>query len=455
MLSLAHIDIDTSNRVKGLNMDLSRREILKISAVAAIGYSMKLGAQDQIPKPNQSPTDISPYQLARDEKFWKRIAIDFDVDSSFINLENGYYGLMPAPIYEKYLYNTQRLNRSNSFYLRKTFKTELESAREYLAKVLRVPVDEIAFTRGGTEALQNLISGFNKLNPGDQVLYADLDYYSCQYVFNSFVKKRGVSLVKINIPEPANKSNVIDTYAQALEDHPSLKLILLTHINNRTGLVLPVKEIVDLARQKGVDVIVDAAHSWGQLDFCIDDLNADFVILSLHKWIHAPLGLGCMYVRKNRLKDIDRCLGDELFSENDIRSRVHSGTMNVAPVLTLPSALDYHLSIGAQAKQERLRYLRDHWVSRVSALESIEILTPNQTEMYGGITSFRFKGRTTKTQNDETVDYLFNKHRIFTVQRGGIYKGDCVRVTPALFTGIDDVEKLAIALTELAQHYRS
>lgn len=429
-------------------MNFSRREILKVSAVAAIGCSLTLRAQSQKLEPVQPPNDISPLQLSRDEKFWKRVAADFDVDSSFINLENGYYGIMPAPIYENYLYNTRRLNQSNSYFLRKTFKTELESAREKLAKVLRVPSDEIAFTRGGTEALQNLISGFNKLNPGDQVLYADLDYYSCQYVFNSLVKKRGVSLVKINIPEPASKENVIDAYAQALEEHPSIKFILLTHLNNRTGLVLPVKEIVDLAKRKGADVVVDAAHSWGQLDFCIDDFNADFVILSLHKWIHAPLGLGCMYVRKNRNKDIDRCLGDELFPENDIRSRVHSGTLNVAPVLTLPSALDYHLSIGAQAKQERLRYLRDHWVSRVSSLDSIEILTPNQTEMYGGITSFRFKGRITKSQNDEIVDYLFTKHRIFTVQRGGIYKGDCVRVTPALFTGIEEVEKLANALIE-------
>lgn len=432
-------------------MNFSRREILKVSAVAAIGCSISLRAQNQKQKSIQTPSDISPSQLARDEKFWKQVASDFDVDSSFINLENGYYGIMPAPIYKNYLYNTQRLNQTNSYYLRKTFKTELEAAREYLARILRVSCEEIALTRGGTEALQNLISGFNKLNPGDKVLYADLDYYSCQFVFNSLVKKRGVSLVKINIPEPASKENVIAVYAQALEDHPNLKLILLTHLNNRTGLVLPVKEIVDLAKQKEVDVVVDAAHSWGQLDFCIDDFNADFVILSLHKWIHAPLGLGCMYVRKNRIKDIDRCFGDELYPENDVRSRVHSGTINVAPVLTLISALDYHLSIGAQAKQERLRYLRDHWVSRVGSLESVEILTPNQTEMYGGITSFRFKGRTTKAQNDEIVEYLFNKHRIFTVQRGGIYKGDCVRVTPALFTGVDDVDKLANALIEIGQ----
>ncbi len=436
-------------------MDYSRRKVLKVSAAAlGLGLCTKLfGSPARNVLPIQSPDNISPMELARDEEFWKKVASQFQIDSSFINLENGYYGIMPDSIHSDYLDNTTRVNRLNSHYLRSSYANELESVRKYLAKVLGVSHEEVALTRGGTEALQNLIAGYNKLSPKDQIMYADLDYYSCQYAFDWLQDRRKVSLIKINIPEPFEKQAVLDVYEQVLEDNPRIKLFLLTHLNNRTGLVLPVAEIIDMARKKGVDVIVDVAHSFGQLDFNIEDLRADFVGLSLHKWIHAPLGIGCLYVRKSRIADIDPCYGDQLFESTDIRARVHSGTINIAPVLTLPAALDFHLNLGAQAKQERLRYLRNHWVSRVSSIDSIQILTPNQTEMHGGITSFRIKGRITKRENEEIVGYLFEKHGIFTVRRGGVTMGDCVRVTPALFTAIDDVEKLAIGLDDVARRF--
>ncbi len=437
-------------------MNYHRRRVLKLSAGAlGLGLSSKLFANfDRNLVPIQSPHNVSPAKLAQDEAFWQRVAASFQIDQSFINLENGYYGIMPDAIHNNYLQNTVRVNRANSYYLRTTYKEEMEAIRKKLAKVLGVSHEEIALTRCGTEALQNLISGYNKLGHGDQVMYADLDYYSCQYAFNWLRDRRGVSLVKINIPEPGEKQAVLNAYQQALEDNPRVKLFLLTHLSNRTGLVLPVADIVAMARRRGVDVIVDAAHSWGQLDFSLEDLRADFVGLSLHKWIHAPLGLGCLYIRKNKIEDIDPCLGDELYASGDIRSRVHSGTKNIAPFLTLPAALDFHLGLGAKVKQERLRYLRNHWVSRVSSIDSIQILTPNQTESYGAITSFRLKGKTTQADNEEMVKYLFDRHGVFTVQRGGVYRGDCIRVTPALFTSIDDVERLAIGLEDLAQRYR-
>lgn len=441
-------------------MDHSRRQMLKASSFFALGLSTELyarGFEVLDKKPTSSglihaPEGISATELASNEKFWKKVAAQFQPDRSFINLENGYYGIMPSPIFDNYLQNTQRLNRLNSYLLRFTSKTEVEAARNSLAQALGISNSEIAFTRGGTEALQNLISGYNKLEPGDQVMYADLDYYSCQYAFKWLETRRKVSLVKISIPEPAGKQAVLDTYAQAFESYPRLKLILLTHLNNRTGLVLPVNEITQMAKNKGIDVILDVAHSWGQLDFNLKDLKADFIGMSLHKWIHAPLGMGCLYIRESRLQDIDPCHGDELYEASDIRSRVHSGTMNIAPCLTLPTALDFHLALGARVKQERLRYLRNCWVSQVSALDEVQVLTPNQDEMHGGITSFRIRGKTTQAENDKLADYLFNEHKIFTVRRSGLTLGDCVRVTPALFTMATDVEKLASAIQDVVKN---
>lgn len=418
-------------------MHYTRRDLLKMSAAAIALSTSSYGAF----------RSYSPKKLAQDESFWSEVAAQFDIDHSFVNLENGYYGVMPAPVYNAYLRNTLRLNRFNSHLLRSAYKTELEAVRQQLASILGVSPEEIALTRGGTEALQNLISGYNKLEPGDEILHADLDYYSCQYAFKWLEDRRKIRLLKINIPEPAEKDAVIGAYSRAFAEHPRLKLVLLTHLNNRTGLVLPVAEIASIARQRGIDVIVDAAHSWGQLDFQIEDLKADFVGLSLHKWIHAPLGLGCLYIRKNKIRDIDPCFGDESFEQEDVRSRVHSGTLNVASALTLPAALDFHLNLGAQVKQERLRYLRNHWVEGVRHLDSVQILTPNDPQMYAGITSFRMRGRLSQAENEKIAQNLLEKHGIFTVRRGGVHQGDCIRVTPSIFTPIEHMERLAQALS--------
>ncbi|GAA0936219.1 hypothetical protein GCM10009560_44760 [Nonomuraea longicatena] len=170
-------------------------------------------------------------------------------------------------------------------------------------------------------------------------MYADLGYHSAQYAMDWPRERRGVRVERLVIPEPATRQAVLDAYAAALSATPRLRLLLLTHMNNRTGLVLPVRQIVAMARARGVDVIVDAAHSWGQLDFTIADLDADFGVFSLHKWMGAPLGSGFLYIRRDRLADIDPAYADQSHPADDIRSRVHSGTRDVAPVLAVDAAL--------------------------------------------------------------------------------------------------------------------
>jgi selenocysteine lyase/cysteine desulfurase len=250
-----------------------------------------------------------------------------------------------------------------------------------------------------------------------------------------------VNVVKFSLPEPATHQSSIDAYERALRKTPRCKLVLLTHLSHRTGLVIPVREIAALARQKGADVIVDAAHSWGQLDYRIDDLGVDFAGMNLHKWIGNPIGAGVRYIRKNRIGDVDPYLG-EPGPANAITTRVHTGTVNMAAVLTIPAALALHEKIGAKNKQERLRSLRDHWVTAVSGHRGIEILTPNDERMHGGMTSFRIVGKTSTADNIAVVKRLAEEHRVFTVHREGPTRGACVRVTPGFYNSERDVDKL-------------
>ncbi len=383
---------------------------------------------------------------------WEAVARSYDIAGDFINLENAYYGIMARPVAEDFKRNIDYLNRYNSWHLRHQFdRAGMEQLRALLAAHTGVAADELAITRGATESLQNLICNYRLLKRGDTIMYANLDYDAMQYAMNDLALRNGAKVALVQIPEPVNRQAAIDVYDKAMRAHPRTRLLLLTHINHRTGFVLPVADIVRMAKARGIDVIVDVAQSWGQLDYKLPDLGADFVGANLHKWIGAPLGTGFLYIRKERLADIGIERGDEDYPAGDIRSRVHSGTVNAAALMTIPAALKLHDEIGLANRGRRLRELRDYWVGQVRGLDGIQVLTPDEAGSYGAVTSFRLRGHTTFEQNVALANRLLEQYRIFTVARKGPVGGACIRVTPGLFTRASDLDQLVVALKELGQ----
>lgn len=417
---------------------LSRRKLL--------GAGLVTGAAMTAPQAVAAVFD----QSANDGRFWNQVASQFDVTREVIHLENGNWGMMPQPVRNAYFANLDRVNRDTSYYGRRGMGRDMAAVRDRLAEALAVPADEIAFTRNATEALKALISGYNCLKTGDAVLYADLDYDSMQDAMHGLARRQGAEVIRINLPEPASRASLIEAYAEAFEKHPRLKLILLTHLSHRTGLVIPVREIAAVARARGIDVIVDAAHSWRQLDFNLVDLDCDFVGLNGHKWLAAPLGVGILHIRKSALSKIDRDIGGGVEGPETIGQRLGTGTLNGAAFLTVDTALDFDDQIGLSRKATRLRALRDRWVHQVRDLPDIQILTPEDPQLYGAITSFRLRGQTSGEQNNTLARKLLDEHRIFTVSRG-LSTGGCVRVTPALFNTMEDMDALAAALKQIVQ----
>ncbi|KTC22081.1 penicillin epimerase [Pseudomonas marginalis ICMP 11289] len=429
-------------------IDISRRSFINRTACLALAASTgSLFAADRGGMEAMLVNTVS----SSDESYWLNIAAQYQVSPDITNLENGFYGIMNNTVLAEYHRNIKFLNLNNSYYMRTAYEADMLAVRAQIATIAGVLPEEIAITRGATEALQNLITNYNLIKPGDVVMYSDLDYDSAQYAMNYLHERRGANVVTLVIPEPASKQDILDTYAATFTANPKTKLLLLTHISHRTGRVMPVAEISAMAKAKGIDVIVDAAHSWGQMDFSIPDLNVDFAAFNLHKWMSAPLGVGFLYIRKGRLADIDRAYADEDFAATDIRSRVHSGTTNTANVMTVPTALALHISLGAANKQARLRFLRDYWVSRVREFKGMNILTSDEPGSYGAITSFRLTGKVSKADNVAITNELREKHNIFTVRRGGVAGGDCVRVSTAPFTKTSDLDRLVAALKTITK----
>jgi len=394
------------------------------------------------------PLAASAISAAPSDDYWESVAREYDATREVIQLEHGNWGMMARPVLAAYRANVERVNRDTSYYARRTMVPDLQAAQAAVAQFMGVSVDEIAFTRNATEAMKALILQYNRLKPGDAVLYADLDYDSMQTSMESLARRRGVNVIMVALPEPATRQSLIDTYRTAFDANPNVKMVLLTHLSHRTGLVLPIAEIATMARERGIDAIVDAAHSVGQLDFKLLDLKSDFIGMNLHKWIGAPLGCGAIYVRRDRLSAIDPDPAENPKS-SDILTKVHTGTPDYAAHLTVPAALAFQEKIGGARRAARLRALRDRWVRQVASLPQVQIFTPDDPASHGAITSFRIRGHTSHEDNVALAKALFDKHRIFTVHRDGLASGSCVRVTPALASRMSDCDALASAIRSI------
>jgi len=430
---------------------LSRRKFVSgalLAGASGAASAVVSASAPEILLPSQN-ADV----VARDENFWRKVGRNYDVTDKITNLENGYWGIMATPVLKEYQRLSAWVNRENTNFARWDLGTTYADLRQKVANFLNVGADEIALTRGATESLQALIGSYNKLSPGDTVLYADLDYSEMKNAMRWLADRRGVVPVKINFPEPTKnkpltEQDILSFYEKSLDANPSTKLLLLTHLNNWTGLIIPVAKIAEMAKARGIDTILDAAHSVGQVDFDIKQLGCEFVGVNLHKWAGAPIGCGVIHINKTRIESIDTYMGKDPHSEK-VTARVDTGTANMAAHMAIPKTLAFHNQIGTKNKEARLRYLRSLWVNEARTMKGLTVLTPDTPKMVAGLTSFRLDGVTTTEANNALMKRLATEYGLLTTRRTGPAAGDCIRVTPSFYNTPDDMMKLVQALKDI------
>jgi selenocysteine lyase/cysteine desulfurase len=391
----------------------------------------------------------NPDARADDEAYWATVAALYDKPvEDVVQLENGQFGAMARPVRMAYQQKIERVNRETTLYTRSSMIDDAAKVHARVADLLGVGSDEIVLSRGTTESLQTLIGGYNRLRPGDAVLYADLDYDSMQTSMEGLKRLRGVQVMKINLPDPVSRQGLIDAYDRAFKANPDVRMVLLTHLSHRTGVIPPIREIADLARARKIDVILDGGHALGQTEFRLRDLGVDFAGLNLHKWIGSPLGVGVIYIRKDRVGDIDVSLSSP--PSDAIEARLHTGTVNYPAVLTVADAIDFQQTIGLPAKARRLRFLRDRWAETVRANPKVQVLTPNDPAMHAGLTSFRLEGYVSDADYVALRKTLLDRFKIVTVERTGPWRGACIRVTPSFINTPQDMDRLVQAIAVLS-----
>jgi len=376
--------------------------------------------------------------------FWEQIRNDYKLKPDYINLENGYYSMAAQPVLNAYLKEISDKNLEASYYLRTEQFNDRDKIRKRLADLFGCKLEELIITRNTTESLDTIISGID-WKAGDEAVMAEQDYGSMLDMFKQQARRFGIVNKVVFIPiNPKSDEELVQLYENAIT--PKTRLLMVCHMINITGQILPVKKICEMAHSKGVEVLVDGAHAIAHLDFRIDELGCDYYGSSLHKWLGAPLGAGILYVKKEKITSVWPLFGEANFNDDDILKLNHTGTIPVATNIAIHHAIDYHEKIGIQRKQDRLRFLQNYWVSKVKDVPRIILNTPSDINRSCAIANVGIEG----IAPAELAKILLEKFKIWTVaiDYANVHG---VRITPHLYTTTTELDQLVAALKKLAR----
>ena len=419
---------------------MNKRSFLRNATLTGLGVSL---GWDSLAREFESVQFRSADSLATDDLFWNNIREKYLLKPDYINLENGYYNFIPQPTLERYIQHIRDVNYQGSYYMRTVQWENKKKMAAKLAAIAGCGTDELIVTRNTTESLDLVIAG-QTWQSGDEAVMAIQDYGAMLDMFDQVAERHGVILKKISIPNhPKSDEEIVSLYEQAIT--PKTKLLMVGHMINITGQILPIRKICDMAHAKGVKVMVDGAHAFAHIQYKISELNCDYYGTSLHKWMSVPLGAGFLYVRKGEAPKLWPLLGDRLPKE-DVYRLNHTGTHPCATDLTIADAIDFFNMIGADKKEARLRFLKDYWTSRVKDNTKIMLNTPLDATRSCGIANVGIKGMTPGA----LAKRLLDEHKVYTVPIDYASVQGC-RITPNVYTTTEELDQFVKALHVLSK----
>lgn len=388
---------------------------------------------------------------ATDEDFWRQIRAAFACSPTLINLNNGGVSPSPRAAMEALDHYNRMCNEAPSYYMWRILDQDREPLRMNLGALAGVPHDELAICRNATEALNTIIFGL-PLKTGDEVVVSTYDYPNMANAWKQRAMRDGVKLV---YADPQLPSEDEEAMAQAFISRftERTKLVHVTHIVNWNGQILPVRRIADAAHARGIEVLVDAAHSFALLDYKIPDLGADYWGTSLHKFLCAPFGNGLMWVKKEKIGKVWPLLSNDRPQSGDIRKFETLGTRSFPIEMATGYSLDLHNLIGSGRKQARIHQLKNYWMDQAATLPCVTLRTSTDPRFGCAIGVFSIDGKKATAISEE----LFSKWKVHTVaiEREGVPGAEAgfnhVRVTPNVYTTMDELDRLLEGVAAIAK----
>ena len=419
---------------------MNKREFLRTSAGAGLGLLLGENVWARF-------ADLPAERLAQDEAFWTSIRAKYRLKPDYINLESGYYSMQATPVLEAFIAKVREVNYQGSYYLRTTQVPDKAAMRDRLAAIAGCLPAELCITRNTTESIATVVSGYD-WKPGDEAVMAEQDYGHMLAQFRLTARRYGMVNRVISVPpDPRTDDEIVQHYAAAIT--PRTRLLMISHMINVTGHILPVRKIADMAHARGVDVLIDGAHAFAHVEFTIPDLDCDYYAASLHKWLGCPLGTGILFVKREKIPALWPIYGDwRMTDDGDIMKLNHTGTHPVHTDLAIEAAIAFHEMIGIRRKEARLRHLQNYWTNKVRGLPNVVMNTPADPARSCAIANFGVKG----VAPDVVAKTLLDKYRIWTNAVDNAAAGvHGVRVTPHLFILPRELDTLVRAITEIAQ----
>ena len=415
---------------------MNKRDFMQALGGASLGLMFRDAALAQY-------AGLAPAVLAGQDDFWAALRRKYRLTPDYINLENGYYCMQSQPVLEAFIGHVREINLEASHYLRTRQFDDKLAIRKRLAEMAGCSPDELIITRNTTESLDTVIAGFD-WKAGDEAVMAMQDYGAMLDMFTLQARRYGMVNRVVSLPlDPRSDDEVVQLYENAIT--PKTRLLMVCHMVNISGQILPVAKVCDMAHRKGVQVMVDGAHAFAHLDFAIPDLHCDYYGASLHKWLGAPLGAGLLYVRKDHIATLWPIYSDMSMPQDDIRKLNHTGTHPVHTDLAISDAIDFHLGIGIQRKEARLRFLQHYWTDKVRGVSGIRLNTPTDPKRSCAIANVGVGA----IPPADLAKVLLEKYRIWTVAIDTANMHG-VRITPHLFTSTVELDALVRALKALA-----
>ena len=416
-----------------------------LESLFAVGAALPALRDDALPRlarvarqADRRPAD----DITGDEDFWREVQEAFTLDPTIINLNNG--GVSPSPrvVQEAMRRYLEYSNTAPAYTMWQVLEPEIEAVRHRLAASFGCDAEEMAITRNASEALEIVQLGI-PLERGDEVLTTSQDYPRMLTTWHQRERREGIVLREITFPvPPPSQDDLADRFAHAIT--PKTKVIHVCHITNLTGQIFPIRKIVRLARERGIEVIVDGAHAFAHFPFTRDELDCDYYGTSLHKWLLAPHGTGFLYVRKAKIERLWPLMAAPPEMNRDIRKFEEIGTHPAANHNAIAEALTFHEGLGAERKAARLRYLFQRWAKRLEQRPGVKILTPYDPAQSCGLASVSVEG----LDVNKLVAFLWDKHRILVTPI--VHKEfSCMRVTPNVYTTLAEIDRFADVMEDV------
>jgi selenocysteine lyase/cysteine desulfurase len=424
----------------------ARRDFLRQIVPAGLvgAAALKTDWLGRIASASAAAADRPAAEVAADEDYWREIQQAFTLDRTIINLNNGYTCPSPRVVHEALKRYLDSSNQAPIHFMWNQLEPNVEQVRRKLAAEVGCDPEELAITRNASEGLQICQLGID-LKAGDEVVTTNQDYGRMLDTWDQRVRRDKIVVNKIAFPVPTtNLSELTDRIMRAVT--PKTKVIHICHITNLTGQLFPVRDIARLARARGIQTIVDGAHAFAHFPFKVSDLECDYYGCSLHKWLLAPVGTGFLYVRRENIAKVWPLTPAPASKSDNIRKFEEVGTHPAANHNAIAEALVFHQAIGTERKSARLRYLNDRWAKRVDKLPGVKILNSREPNQSWGL----FNVSLERVDAPKAYDFLWTKYRIITAAiKRDDYQG--LRVTPNVYTTLDEIDTFASAIEELAK----